>query len=89
MRDNVYLHRMHIADMVALIVLAIGGLNWLLVGIFNWDMVANTFGELSMPLARLVYVAVGAAAIYTLVRIRAMSHFRIEESEPTVESGTR
>ena len=80
MRDNVYLHRMHIADMVALIVLAIGGLNWLLVGIFNWDMVANTFGELSMPLARLVYVAVGAAA---------MSHFRIEESEPTVESGTR
>lgn len=89
MKSNVYLHRMHIADLASLIVLAIGGLNWLLVGIFNWDLIANTFGELSMPLARLLYVIVGLAAVYALVRVRAMSHFRVEESEPTGEVETR
>jgi uncharacterized membrane protein YuzA (DUF378 family) len=50
----------------ALIVLAIGGLNWLLVGLFNFDLVAAIFGDMS-PAARVVYVLVGVAAIWTLI----------------------
>jgi uncharacterized membrane protein YuzA (DUF378 family) len=51
---------------IALIVLAIGGLNWLLVGAFDFDLVATLFGEMS-ALSRIVYVLVGLAAIYVLV----------------------
>jgi uncharacterized membrane protein YuzA (DUF378 family) len=51
---------------IALIVLAIGGLNWLLVGLFNFDLVAAIFGDMS-PAARVVYVLVGLAAIWALI----------------------
>jgi uncharacterized membrane protein YuzA (DUF378 family) len=51
----------------ALIVLVVGGLNWLLVGAFNFDLVATLFGEMS-ALSRIVYVLVGLAAIYVLIR---------------------
>ena len=50
----------------ALILLVIGGLNWLLVGAFNFDLVAAIFGEMS-PASRVVYVLVGIAAIWTLI----------------------
>jgi uncharacterized membrane protein YuzA (DUF378 family) len=50
----------------ALVLLVIGGLNWLLVGAFNFDLVAAIFGEMSTA-SRVVYVLVGLAAIWTLV----------------------
>ncbi len=50
----------------ALVLLVIGGLNWLLVGAFNFDLVAAIFGEMS-PVSRIVYVLVGLAAIWTLI----------------------
>ncbi|MHB0858609.1 MAG: DUF378 domain-containing protein [Anaerolineae bacterium] len=52
-------------DWVALILLIIGGLNWLLVGLFSFDLVAAIFGELSL-LSRIVYILVGLAALYVL-----------------------
>jgi uncharacterized membrane protein YuzA (DUF378 family) len=50
----------------ALILLVIGGLNWLLVGLFDFNLVAAIFGDMS-PAARVVYVLVGIAAIWTLI----------------------
>jgi uncharacterized protein len=50
----------------ALVLLVIGGLNWLLVGAFNFDLVAAIFGEMSTA-SRVVYVLVGLAAIWTLI----------------------
>lgn len=41
----------------------LGGLNWGLIGLFNFDLVAELFGPMS-SLTRLVYVLVGAAAVY-------------------------
>ncbi len=46
--------------------LIVGGLNWLLVGAFDFDLVATLFGEMS-SLSRVVYVLVGLSAIYQLV----------------------
>ena len=51
---------------VALMLLIVGGLNWGLVGLFKFDLVATIFGEMSI-LARLVYVAVAFSAIVILV----------------------
>lgn len=52
-------------ETVAMWLVVIGGLNWLLVGLFNYDLVAGLFGEGS-ALSRLVYVLVGLAAVYVL-----------------------
>lgn len=75
------MHSLHILDLIALIVVVIGGLNWLLVGLFQWDAVYNTIGLVSTVLARVTYVIVGIAAIYAAIRAPAMAHFRAEPSE--------
>jgi uncharacterized membrane protein YuzA (DUF378 family) len=51
---------------ISLVLLVIGGLNWLLVGAFNFDLVAAIFGDMS-PASRVVYVLVGIAAVWTLI----------------------
>ena len=53
-------------DWIALILVIVGGLNWGLVGIFSFDLVAAIFGTMSV-VARIVYILVGLAAIYILV----------------------
>ena len=52
-------------DWLALVLVIVGGLNWGLVGVFGFDLVAAIFGEASL-LARIVYTLVGLAAIYTI-----------------------
>ena len=44
----------------------VGGLNWGLIGLFGFDLVAALFGEMS-ALSRLVYVLVGASALWQLI----------------------
>ncbi len=44
----------------------VGALNWLLVGLFHFDLVAALFGQMSL-LSRIVYVIVGLCGIYSLV----------------------
>ena len=46
---------------------AVGGLNWGLVGLCGVDLVAKLFGKGS-TLSRCVYTAVGAATVYTVVQ---------------------
>lgn len=48
---------------VALILIIVGGLNWGLVGLLKFDLVATIFGEMSF-LSRIVYILVGLAAGY-------------------------
>ncbi len=47
------------------ILLVVGGLNWLLVGLFAWD-IGEIFGGQSAMISRVVYVLVGIAAILEL-----------------------
>ncbi len=51
--------------MVAFILLVAGGLNWLLVGLFNYDVVSMIFGY-SLG-AKIVYILVGLAAVYEVI----------------------
>lgn len=53
---------MYVVRTVAIILLIIGGLNWGLVGLFDFDLVAALFGR-GTTLARLVYILVGVAAV--------------------------
>jgi uncharacterized protein len=49
---------------IAWILVIIGGINWLLVGLFNVNLVAAIFGV--SILARLIYIIVGLAACYLI-----------------------
>ena len=57
---------MRIVNTVTLVLLIVGGLNWGLVGLFGFDLVAAIFGEMS-ALSRVVYTLVGASALWQLV----------------------
>ena len=51
-------------NVLALTLLIIGGLNWLLVGLFEWDLVGGLTGGMDSAIARVIFVIVGLAAIY-------------------------
>jgi len=53
--------------MIALLLLVVGGLNWGLVGLLNFDLVATIFGEMSM-LSRIVYSLVGVSAVFVAAK---------------------
>ncbi|MFH1663844.1 MAG: DUF378 domain-containing protein [archaeon] len=55
----------NIVDVIALVLVIIGGLNWGLVGIANMDLVKIIFGSIPV-LAQLVYVLVGLSALYMI-----------------------
>jgi uncharacterized protein len=63
-------------NMAALTLLIIGGLNWLLVGLFNFDLVASIFGGevgTRSGLSRIIYVVVGIAALYGLTLFKPLT----------------
>ncbi len=57
------MNKLNAWDWVAFVLLVVGGLNWLLVGLFSFDLVSTLFGSMSI-LSRVVYVLVGVAALY-------------------------
>jgi uncharacterized protein len=50
-------------DVTAAVLVVVGGLNWGLVGAFEFDLVAAIFGSMS-AISRVVYVLVGISALY-------------------------
>ena len=57
-------------DWIAFVLVVVGGLNWGLVGFFNFDLVAAIFGDMTI-LTRIVYSVVGLAALYGIIAIAA------------------
>jgi len=57
---------MRLVNTITLVLLIVGGLNWGLVGLFDFDLVAALFGEMS-ALSRIVYSLVGLSALWQLV----------------------
>ena len=54
---------MRTVHLIALILVIVGALNWGLVGLFNFDLVATLFGGQDAPLSRIVYALVGLAGV--------------------------
>ena len=61
---------MNMLSRIALLLVIIGALNWLLVGLFQWDLVTALFGgetlRASSMLSRVVYTLVGLAGLYSI-----------------------
>lgn len=58
-------------DVIAAILVVVGGANWGLVGLFNFDLVAALLGEMTIA-SRLVYCLVGLAALFQAVQWKAI-----------------
>jgi len=56
---------MKLLNTIAVVLVIIGGLNWGLVGIFNYDVVAAIFGAMT-TITRVIYILVGLSALYML-----------------------
>lgn len=53
-------------DTLALILSIIGSLNWGLVGIFQFDLVAWLFGSQSALISRIIYAVIGLAGLWCI-----------------------
>ena len=56
---------------ISIILVIVGGLNWGLVGLFNFDLVAAIFGAMS-SVSKIVYVLVGLAAVYIVLICKSL-----------------
>jgi len=58
--------KLNVVGWIALVLVIVGGLNWALVGIFKFDLVAWIFGDMAV-VSRIVYILVGVAAVYMAI----------------------
>ena len=58
-------------DVVFAVLFVVGGLNWGLVGLFRFDLVATLLGPMS-GLSRVVYALVGLSAVYQAMSLKAI-----------------
>ena len=56
---------------ITLVLLIIGGLNWLLVGVFGWD-VSRLWGDMASVTSRVIYVLIGLSAVYEVVTHKSL-----------------
>lgn len=52
-------------DTIALLLIIIGAINWGLIGFFQFDLVANIFGDMSV-FSRIIYSIIGIFGLYSL-----------------------
>lgn len=58
---------MNVVQKIATVLLIIGGLNWGLIGFFNFNLVAFIFDGMTPIISRIVYAIVGIASITSLI----------------------
>ncbi|MGJ4730497.1 DUF378 domain-containing protein [Luteimonas sp. SDU101] len=70
-------------NLITLLLVIVGGINWGLVGALQFDLVAAIFGGQAAPMARVVYVLVGLSALWQIMpllkaagsdEVRAQAH---------------
>ena len=57
---------LNVITMIAFVVLVIGGINWLSVGLFNYDFLAAIFGGIGTAMSRVIFSIVGISALWLI-----------------------
>lgn len=69
-------------DTIALILMIIGAINWGLIGLFQFDLVASIFGGSTSALSRIIYSLVGVAGVWGITMLfKRADEARFEGSE--------
>ena len=79
---------MRTTTLITQILLIVGGLNWLLVGLLQFDLVAGLFGGQTSAISRLVYIIVGLCAIWQLIKIPSLYEDRSTVTHAGSTTGT-
>ena len=53
-------------QVIAITIMIIGAINWGLIGLFDFDLVATIFGGMSTMGAKIVYILVGVAGLISI-----------------------
>lgn len=72
---------MNVLNKIFLVILIIGGINWGLIGLFQYDLVAALFGGAASVVSRCIYTLVGISGLYciTMLFYRTSDHEFVEE----------
>ena len=63
LEEVIFMKKLNVLDWVALVLVIVGAVNWGLLGLFGFDLVAAIFGSMSL-LSRIVYGLVGLSGVY-------------------------
>ncbi len=69
-------------NIIAMILMIVGGINWGLVGLFDWNLVAAIFGA-DTWFTNLIYIIVGVAALWGIYMLAPLAR-----GTERVEAGT-
>ena len=72
---------MKFIDVLVAVLIVVGALNWGLVGLFRYDLVAALLGDATV-LARLVYISVGVAGLFHVLQWKAIHHRWVGQGMP-------
>lgn len=72
---------MNVLNKIFLVLLIIGGVNWGLIGLFQFDLVAAIFGGMSTILSRIIYTLVGISGLYCI----SMLFYNGNDHQPATE----
>ncbi len=64
---------MHVLSRIFLVLVIIGAINWGLIGLFQFDLVAAVFGGMASIVSRIIYTLVGIAGLYCISLLFAPS----------------
>lgn len=64
---------MRALDIISMVLLLVGGLNWGLVGLFDFDLVAALFGGDDSIVSKIIYTLVGLAAVYEIIALKGQT----------------
>ena len=77
---------MKLVNVITLLLVIVGAINWGLVGLFQFDLVAAIFGGQEAMLSRLVYIVVAASGLYQLLPL--MTAISSHRHEPQISART-
>ena len=77
---------MKLVNVITLLLVIVGAVNWGLVGLFQFDLVAAIFGGQEATLSRLVYIVVAASGLYQLLPL--MTAISSDKHEPQISART-
>ena len=64
--------KMNTLDWIAYVLVIVGGLNWGLIGLLNFDLIGVIFGLMGI-ISRIIFTLVGVAAVYLIVSSKRLS----------------
>lgn len=72
-------------DRLSLLLVIIGAINWGLIGLFQFDLVAFLFGGQAALISRVIYTVIGAAGVWSISMLFTSREAREENRAPRID----